>query len=149
MTVRRAAATDVDALVLLMHDFYAESGYVLNHAWAGQAFRALFANPALGTAWVIEDGGLAVGHIVLSVRFAMEFGGPIGYVDDLYVQPAYRGRGAAAAALAALLDECRARHCRAIEVEVAPDNQPAQAAYRRLGMRPGDDPRQHLRLVLA
>jgi ribosomal protein S18 acetylase RimI-like enzyme len=78
----------------------------------------------------------------------MEFGGLLGDIDDLYVHPEDRGIGAATVALRAVADDCQRRDCRAMEVEVSPDNAPAQSVYRRLGMVPGDDLRQHLRMVL-
>ena len=132
-----------------MREFYAESGYALDEAWAASAFRDLLADPSRGAVWLIEERCQPIGHVVLAVRFAMEFGGLLGCIDDLYVQPEHRRRGAAAAALRTLVEESRVRGCRAIEVEVAPGNPAAQAAYRRLGMVPGSDDRQHLRLLLS
>ena len=148
MRTRRAGPGDVAALVGLMREFYAEAGHPLDEGSAGQAFRDLIADPPRGAVWLIEEDDRAIGHVVLSVRFAMEFGGLIGYIDDLFVRPAHRRKGAAAAALEALLEECRTRGCRAIEVEVAPDNVPAQAVYRRYGLLPLDDHREHLRVVV-
>ena len=146
---RAATLLDVPALVDLMREFYAESAYPLDAAWAARAFSHLLADPSRGAVWLLASGGDTVGHVVLSVRFAMEFGGLLAYIDDLYVRPAHRRRGAAGAGLDALLSECRRRGCRAVEVEVAPDNGAAQALYRRYGLQPAGDSREHLRLVLS
>jgi GNAT superfamily N-acetyltransferase len=146
---RLAVPADVTTLVSLMREFYAESGFGLDETWATAAFNHLIGDPSQGAAWIIEERGRPVGHLVLSVRFAMEFGGLLAYVDDLFVRPEHRGKGAAGAALDALVAECRRRGCRAIEVEVAPGNLPALAAYRRIGLLPGDDERQHLRVLLT
>lgn len=132
-----------------MHEFYAESSFPLDREWAARAFSDLIDHPALGAVWLIEEGGSVVGHVVLSVRFAMEDGGLSGHIDDLFVRPAYRRRGAAAAGLDALVAECRRRGCRSIQVEVGPDNHAAQVLYRRYGLAPGEDRRQTLRLVLT
>jgi ribosomal protein S18 acetylase RimI-like enzyme len=147
--VRLASHADVTTLVALMREFYAESGFRLDETWAAAAFNQLIGDPDRGAAWLIEERGQPVGHLVLSLRFAMEFGGLLGYVDDLFVRPEHRRKGAAHAALNVLEAACRQRGCHAIEVEVAPDNLPALAAYRRLGMSPGDDERQHLRVRLT
>ena len=53
---RRAGVVDVDALVGLMRDFYAESGYPLDAGWAADSFRTLVAQPALGTVWLAQAG---------------------------------------------------------------------------------------------
>jgi hypothetical protein len=55
-----------------MHEFYAESSFPLDRAWATRAFDRLLADPSRGATWLIERGGTTVGHVVLSVRFAME-----------------------------------------------------------------------------
>jgi ribosomal protein S18 acetylase RimI-like enzyme len=146
---RPATPSDVPTLVELMHAFYAESAFPLNREWAARAFADLMADPSRGAAWIIERDAAPIGHVVLSVRFAMEFGGLSAYIDDIFVRPEHRRKGAASAGLDALVDECRRRGCRSIHVEVAPDNHAAIALYRRFGLAPGDDERQQLRLVLT
>ena len=149
LTVRLATISDIPSLVALMHDFYAESSFPLDREWAARAFADLMADPSRGAAWIIERDGSPIGHAVLSVRFAMEFGGLSGYIDDIYVRPEHRRQGAASVGLDALVAECRRRGCRSVHVEVAPDNHAAIALYRRFGLAPGDDERQQLRMVLS
>ena len=148
MNTRLATPADIPQLVELMHEFYRESSFPLDRGWAADAFAQLLGSPSQGAVWIVESDESAVGHAVLSVRFAMEFGGAIGYVDDLFVRPAYRRRGAARTALDALTAECRRRGCRALLVEVDPGNVAAQALYRRTGLLPLDDERETLRLIL-
>jgi ribosomal protein S18 acetylase RimI-like enzyme len=139
---RSARAADIDALVGLMRAFYAESGYPLDGAWAAASFRTLFGQPALGAVWLAQADGDAVGHAVLTVRHAMEFGGPLGVVDDLYVAPSWRRRGVAHALLDALRGDARSRGCKAWQVEVGVDSVGAQALYRRFGFAPVSSDRQ-------
>jgi len=148
VTVRLATVADIDVLVDLMRDFYAESNFPLDAAWAAQSFADLLANPAAGAIWVIDVDGRPVGHVVLSIRYAMEYAGLIGYIDDLYVRPDHRRRGAASAGLAVLVAECQKRGCKSLHVEVDPNNVPAVGAYRRLGMAPGTDERVQLKTTL-
>ena len=77
----------------------------------------------------------------------MEFGGRNAFVDDLFIQPAFRGAGLGTAALAELRDFCGARDVRALHLETGRDNAAAQALYRRAGFVITD--RQLLTLVLA
>jgi len=148
VTVRIATHADVPALVELMREFYAESSFPLDEDWAAGAFANLIAEPSRGTVWLMELDDAVAGHVVLSVRHAMEYGGLSAYIDDLFVRPAYRGQGAARAGLDALVTECRRRDCRSIQVEVAPDNRAANALYRSYGLVPGTDQRLHLRVAL-
>ena len=148
VTVRFATHADVPDLVVLMREFYAESPFPLDEEWAARAFVDLLAEPWRGAVWLMEQDGALLGHVVLSVRHAMEFGGLSGYIDDLFVRPAHRRQGAARAGLDALFAECRRRGCRSIQVEVGPDNRAAMALYRSYGLAPGTDGRQCLRVEL-
>ena len=132
-TIRRATPADVPTLVALMTAFYAESAYPLPAAPATRAFASLLADPRLGGAWLAERDGAAVGHAVLTVCYSMEYGGLRGFVDDLFVAPDARGRGVAAALLAAVRSDCDARGVRALHVEVGPDNEVARRVYARAG----------------
>jgi GNAT superfamily N-acetyltransferase len=133
ISIRRAAATDVPALVALMTVFYAESAFPLPEANAVRAFHALLADPRLGAIWIAEMHGRAVGHVVLTVSFSMEYGGLRGFIDDLFVHPDARRNGIAGALLAAVRAECVARGVRALLVETSTDNTPAMAAYTQAG----------------
>jgi ribosomal protein S18 acetylase RimI-like enzyme len=131
-----------------MSDFYAESGFQLDRAWAASSFSDLIAEPSQGAVWLLTVGGHIAGYVVLTVRFAMEFGGLSAYIDDLFVQARYRRQGAAHAGLDALMAESIRRGSKSLHVEVAPDNVAANALYRRFGLLPATDQRQQLKVLL-
>ena len=131
--MREAVLGDVRTLVELMAEFYAESGYVLDRARADAAFTALLFDPGLGRVWLIKHAAAAVGYVVVTFVYGMEYGGLMAFVDDFFVRPAYRNAGFGTAALAAARDACAILGVRALSVEVAGDNAPALAVYRRTG----------------
>lgn len=133
LTIRPATDADIHALVALMTDFYGEAGFTLSPAPPTRAFEALLASPSLGAVWIAEEDGLAIGHVVLTLAFSMEFGGLRGFIDDLYVRPAARGRGTGAALLAAARDGAHARAARALCVETGLADHPARGLYARAG----------------
>jgi GNAT superfamily N-acetyltransferase len=133
--VRLAHLDDVAQLVELMTDFYAEAGYPLPAEAATRTFATLLADPRLGHVWMMEADGEPAGYVVLTVSFSMEYGGLRGFVDDLFVRPAFRGRGLAAAALAELRRTAEALGVRALLVEVGPQNDTARRVYQRLGLK--------------
>lgn len=147
-TIRTAALPDIPDLVGLMDDFYAEAHVPLDRSIAEGTFAALLQQPSLGVVWLMLQDGLPAGYVVLTTRFSMEYGGIDGFIDDLFVRPAFRRRGLAASALAHLLSEAHRRRLIALHVEVGTDNQPAQALYRSLGMAPHTDGRQVLSVAL-
>jgi GNAT superfamily N-acetyltransferase len=140
--------SDISILVELMSEVYAEAGYELDRVHAGAAFATLLGDERLGWSWLIETEGRDVGHIVVTLRFGMEYGGLIACLDDLYVKPEWRNRGLSRVALAEVREFCATAGVRAMTVEVAFDNGPAQAVYRRTGFAEPPN-RQLLALALA
>lgn len=52
--MRKASPEDVQRLVALMAEFYAEGAYPLNHRRAAEAFVVLLADERLGQVWFIQ-----------------------------------------------------------------------------------------------
>ena len=131
--VTPATVADVPALVGLMREFYAESGFPLPEAQAARTFERLLAVPEQGAVWLMTADGQPAGFIVLTVAFSMEYGGLRGFVDDLFVVPRFRRQGLAGAALQAVRQACADRGVRALLVETALENEQAVRVYRRAG----------------
>jgi ribosomal protein S18 acetylase RimI-like enzyme len=145
---RSAQATDISTLIDLMQEFYAESGYALNRAWAEASFLALLRNKTHGETRLVCVDGRVVGYVVLTFRFSMEFGGLDAWIDDLFVQPAFRRRGVARYALQDLFTECHRRGALAVHVEVGKENAAAKSLYGGFGLKPHDDGREVLTVAL-
>ena len=132
-TVRQATLSDVDILVMLMAEFYAEAGFTLSTADASRAFAALLGSPQLGAVWLADVAQRPVGHVVMTVAFSMEYGGLRGFIDDLYVNQLFRDRGIGAALLAAARAGALERGLRALCVETGREDHPARSLYARAG----------------
>lgn len=74
-----------------------------------------------------------IGYVVVTFRLSMEFGGTDAFIDDLFVRPRHRRRGAGRIALEAAFAECRRRGVLAIHVETGAGNVAAQSLYRHFG----------------
>jgi len=146
-TMRKAASGDLQLLVALMTEFYAESPYTLNPRRAAEAFAPLLADDRLGHVWFIQADSADVGYVVVTLSYSMEYAGPSAIVDDLFIQPAFRGAGLGKAALAEACSFCGGRGVRLIDVETGHDNSAALALYHRAGFV--ETNRVHLRLQLA
>ena len=145
--MRKASPDDVQQLVALMAEFYAEAAYPLNRRRAAEAFAALLADERLGHIWLVVKDSQAVGHLVVTLCFSMEYGGIIAFVDDLFVRRPFRRFGLGTAALKEAQAFCASRGVRAMFVETGHDNAAALAVYRRVGFVNTD--RQLLALKLA
>jgi ribosomal protein S18 acetylase RimI-like enzyme len=144
--MRQASLEDLPLLVALMTEFYGETGTPLDPNQAADAFATLLADDRLGQVWLIEAGTRDVGYVVVTFCYSMEFGGPNAFVDDLFIQSAFRGARLGTTALAEVRMVCVNRGVRALHLETGRENTVAQALYRRAGFVVTD--RQLLTLAL-
>ncbi|HUP02477.1 MAG TPA: GNAT family N-acetyltransferase [Bryobacteraceae bacterium] len=132
--MRLARAGDINLLLDLMDEFYAEAGYRLNRNRASVGFNDLLEDGRLGWIWMIQAEGRDVGYAVTTFRYSMEYCGRMAAVDDLYVRPEWRNRGVATEALIEIRNFLKSRGIRAVTVEVGQENGSAQSVYRKAGL---------------
>lgn len=147
--IRRAATADLEALVDLMGEFYAESDHPLDRAWAKASFERLLADGARGAAWMARAGGEPAGYVVLALRHSMDFGGLAGIIDDLFVRPAHRRKGFGRELVDAAFDQCRELGAVGVEVDVGEDAPVAANLYRGYGFVESGGGRRHLAVRLC
>ena len=83
--------------------------------------------------------GEAVGFAVYFSNFSTFIGRPGIYLEDLFVKPAFRGKGIGRALLSYLARLAKQRNCARLEWAVLDWNQRAIDFYRRLGATPMHD----------
>jgi ribosomal protein S18 acetylase RimI-like enzyme len=131
--IRLARPKDALELLGLIQSYYRFDGIRFRAQPIAQAVAQLLKDRRLGCAWIMRDGLDAVGYVVLTFNFDLEFGGFEGMVTDLYVCEAYRGRGLGKRALEIVDDYCRSIKIGTVELQVEAGNQAAQAFYYRIG----------------
>ena len=95
-----------------------ESDYVLDRARAARSLHGAALRSAARAGLADRAGSAAVGYVVVTFVYGMEYGGLMAFVDDFFVRPAFRNSGLGTAALAAARDAC-AIHGRAMAPDVA------------------------------
>jgi ribosomal protein S18 acetylase RimI-like enzyme len=123
----------VPALLERMRDFYAHEGIPFDPAVSEPVLRELVGQPQLGRVLEIVADGSPVGYAVLALGFSLEFGGRNAFLDELYVDPAWRGRGIGTIALRLLQEASRELGARSLALEVGLDNPGAERLYRGEG----------------
>ncbi len=101
--------------------------------------RALFEVPARAEAVIAELDGAAVGFALFFHTFSTFLAKPGLYLEDLYVRPAFRGRGVGRRLLVHLARLARERDCGRFEWSVLDWNELAIRTYRRAGAVPQDE----------
>ncbi len=144
---RPALRSDLELLMELVTEFYAESMYPLRRAEARQAVERLLDDPGAGRIWLIEVEGATAGYLALTLGFSIEYLGRDAFIDEIYLRPSFRGHGLGTEAIALAEREARELGVRALHLEVERSNPRARGVYLRRGFR--DNDRQLLSKILA
>jgi ribosomal protein S18 acetylase RimI-like enzyme len=83
--------------------------------------------------FVAEAGGELVGAVSLWIQPRLNWTTPQGWIPDLYVDPAFRRRGAARALLDACAELCRERDCHVLVLESGHHRAEAHRLYESYG----------------
>jgi GNAT superfamily N-acetyltransferase len=133
-----ASTNDIAELLMLMRSFYIEEEYPFDEARTERALRAMLADPFYGAVWTFRLDGRAVGYLVVTHGYSLEFGGRDAFVDEVYMIPEMRGRGLGALALGIAEEHCRRNGIGALHLEVEHANPRARALYERSGYKAHD-----------
>jgi ribosomal protein S18 acetylase RimI-like enzyme len=134
-TFRLAGEADGDTLIAMMREFYAIDAYPFDEGAARRALEGLVRDTALGRVWLILDGADTIGYVVLTFGYSLEFHGRDAFVDELFVRPSYRRRGAGTRAMQLVVEACRDLGVQAVHLEVERANMAAQQLYRTFGFQ--------------
>jgi GNAT superfamily N-acetyltransferase len=138
--IRFATPHDVPTIVRLIRDLAAYEQ--LSHTVVVEEARLrehLFGPRPFAEVLLAEDDAKVIGFALFFHNFSTFLGKPGLYLEDLYVEPAYRGKGHGKALLLALARLAVERGCGRLEWAVLNWNQPAIEFYRKLGAEPMDD----------
>ncbi|MCX7035263.1 MAG: GNAT family N-acetyltransferase [Proteobacteria bacterium] len=114
----------------------------LRHQFIGSAVdleRHLFGPRPCAWALVAEVDGVVRGFALSFRSYSTFLCRPGIYLEDLYVQPAWRRHGIGRALLAALAQQAVEEGCGRLEWAVLDWNAPSIAFYRQLGAQPMDE----------
>jgi len=136
--IRLARCEDLDLVASLLGEFYAESGYPFDRGLSRGALAALIEDSSLGRLWLILKAEVPIGYIAVTFGFSLELCGRDAFIDDFFIQPAFRRAGLGTRVLEAVEPRCRALGVRALHLEVERTNHAAQGLYRKQGFRESD-----------
>ena len=88
---------------------------------------------------VAEESGKPVGFALYFYNFSTFVGKPGIYLEDLFVEPEYRGKGYGKALLIALAKIAKEEDCGRFEWSVLDWNTPSIEFYKALGAKPMDE----------
>ena len=140
MPLRRAVRADVPEILRLIRAL-AEYEKLSHEVVASEAALAqtLFGDRPAAEVLLAEEGGRAVGFALFFQNYSTFLAKPGIYLEDLFVEPAQRGKGLGKALLAAVAKLAVERGCGRFEWAVLDWNAPAIGFYQSLGAKPLND----------
>lgn len=144
MTIHIRAATEPDVweIVRMMRDF-AEFEKLLDHFLVSpdKLAAAMFGRGRFVDGLIAENDGQPIGYAIYYPYFA-SFSGQTGlYLEDIYIEQSYRGRGIGESILRQLAHTAKSRGCERIDFQVLDWNTPAVRFYLKLGAVRNEDER--------
>ncbi len=128
-----AKSQDQDRLLAMVNAFHAEQGIEMGDEARLAGIEPLLNGSPLGVAYLMGPVRAPVGYVIVCFGWSVEFGGMDGFIDELYVRSAVRGRGIATEVLTTLPQALADAGIRALHLEVDRDNAAAQRLYARAG----------------
>lgn len=132
---RVAAESDAAELLAFMREYYAFDGHGFDEQKARAALLTLLCDSNLGRVWLILDGTVAAGYIVLCFGYSLEWLGRDAFIDEFFLREPYRGRGWGRKTMALVEEQARSLNVTALHLEVVRQNTTALSLYPKLGFK--------------
>jgi GNAT superfamily N-acetyltransferase len=138
--IRYAVTEDAPRILQLIKDLAEYERVPLEaKATLEQIEETIFADKPTAFCHVAEDNGLVVGISIWFLNYSTWLGKPGIYLEDLYIDPAYRSKGYGLALLKELGKICVERDYERLQWWVLDWNEPSIEFYKSLGAVPMDE----------
>lgn len=131
--MKLAETSDLDAAVPLFVAQLREHNIVTPARNLREVARAIINDSSLGFLLLAVTADLPVGFVYVGRHMSLEYGGTIGILDELYVNPENRGGGVGSCLLAATIERARVLQWRTLELEIVAGHERAASLYARHG----------------
>ena len=132
MVIRKINSADREKYVAMAKDFYSSPAVLENIPEENitRSFLEFTGGTPFGDAFIFEENGAIVGYGVLAYTYSQEAGGKVVWLEEIYVCPAYRGKGKGSKFIDFVLEKIPAKRYR---LETEPENEDAARLYIRKG----------------
>lgn len=92
-TFKIAEIADTEILVQFIREDYDFDGHCFNESIVRTTLAKILKNPTLGRVWLIQQDGKAIGYIVLTFGYSLEYRGRDAFIDEFYIRESDRKQG--------------------------------------------------------
>ena len=144
ISITQATLADLETLLAMMRHLKLDDPW--SEPFHEPTLRAnlaeLLPNPIYGVAYITRQDATPIGYLVICFEYSLEYRGKGAWIDELFVEPAYRGKGIGTQILDLAERASREHQAKFLHLEVNHGN-PAIELYRRCGFL------QHQRFLLS
>jgi len=135
ITFKIAEVADLDILIQLIKQFCEVDNHPFDDSSIRIALSNLLQDKSLGRVWLIQQAKKAIGYIVLTFGYSLEYRGRDAFIDEFYIQESYRRQGIGTKSLQFIESVCPELKIQALHLEVEQENLAAQSLYRKSGFK--------------
>ena len=134
MEIRKMRLADAEGVFAMMEVFYASEALLIhpNQEVLRRTLEDCLADGPYLEGFVFEEEGILAGYAMVAKSYSTEAGGKCIWIEDLYLSPAYRGKGAGTAFLTFVAQRYTGQAVR-LRLEAEPENDRAMRTYRSAG----------------
>jgi len=133
--IREAEDKDADVIHFLVRELYSEDQKIaIDEGHITRTLAALKGLPEKGCVVVFENDNSIIGYTILIPFWSNEYGGNILNIDEIFLLPAFRGKGLGTEVIRSLIQQ-RPYHAVAVQLETTPDNSRAKRLYEKIGFK--------------
>ena len=134
ISITRATSSDLELLLPMMRHMQADDPWSepFQEATVRSNLAELLQNPAYGVIYIVREESAPIGYMVICFDYSLEYRGKGAWIDELFVEAAYRGKGIGTQLLDLVETVSRELNAKFLHLEVNHGN-PAIELYRRRG----------------
>jgi GNAT superfamily N-acetyltransferase len=135
LSITRLQVTDRDTVVGLLVAQMREHRFPSKSDRLSQVVARVLSDEQHGFFLVARVDSDVIGVAYVATILSVEHGGPVGWLEELYISPEHREQGAGSALLSGVMERARELGLVAIDLEVDVEHQRAESLYARFGFR--------------
>lgn len=134
-TFKIAEDLEQDILIQLIKEFCEVDNHPFEDSSIRLALSNLLQDKSLGRVWLIQQGKEAIGYIVLTFGYSLEYRGRDAFIDEFYIRESYRGQGIGTKTLQFVESICPSLEIQALHLEVEKENRAAKRLYSKASFK--------------
>jgi ribosomal protein S18 acetylase RimI-like enzyme len=133
-----ATLNDLSSLIPFVKAYHEFEEIESTLAELEESLRPLLTMEYVGRIWFVSTDNKRIGYLVLCFGYSIEFRGRDAFLDELYLEPEYRGKSIGKEVLRLLEPEAKSLGVKALHLEVAHENSRAKHLYETFGFAARD-----------